>query len=151
MKLVQQKYQSLMKKKIQRLKISKVYSIDFEQVRKLQAFVYDETLFETDRKLIRQWKLLFMLKYNAFSKAGAQVPFSSVNFGTDISEEGRMISKLNAFTRKGMGNGETPIFPILIFKVKEGINLNKEDKNYDLFRLAMRVSSKKTVSKLQFP
>ena len=77
------------------------------------------------------------------SRAGAQVPFSSVNFGTDISEEGRMVIKnLLLATEKGLGNGETPIFPILIFKVKEGVNLNQEDPNYDLFKLACRVSSK---------
>lgn len=78
------------------------------------------------------------------SRAGAQVPFSSVNFGMDTSEEGRMVSKnLLLAQEAGLGNGETPIFPILIFQVKEGINYNPEDKNYDLFKLAMRVSAKR--------
>ena len=111
-------------KNIEAQKISKVYSIDFEQVRKLQAFVYDETLFETDRKTYQAMEAFIHNLNTMHSRAGAQVPFSSVNFGTDISEEGRMISKnLMLSQEKGLGNGETPIFPILIFKVKEGINL----------------------------
>lgn len=78
------------------------------------------------------------------ARAGAQVPFSSLNFGTDVSEEGRMVSKnLMLAQEAGLGNGETPIFPILIFKVKEGINYNPEDPNYDLFKLACRVSAKR--------
>ena len=110
-------------KNIEAQKISKVYSIDFEQVRKLQAFVYDETLFETDRKTYQAMEAFIHNLNTMHSRAGAQVPFSSVNFGTDISEEGRMISKnLMLSQEKGLGNGETPIFPILIFKVKEGIN-----------------------------
>ncbi|WP_347353026.1 anaerobic ribonucleoside triphosphate reductase [Acetoanaerobium noterae] len=138
-------------KNIEAQKISKVYSIDFEQVRKLQAFVYDETLFETDRKTYQAMEAFIHNLNTMHSRAGAQVPFSSVNFGTDISEEGRMISKnLMLSQEKGLGNGETPIFPILIFKVKESINLNKEDKNYDLFRLAMRVSSKRLFPNFSF-
>ncbi len=78
------------------------------------------------------------------SRAGAQVPFTSLNFGTDTSPEGRLVNKafLNA-TLKGLGRGETPIFPISIFKVKEGVNYNPEDPNYDLFKLSMEVSSKR--------
>lgn len=78
------------------------------------------------------------------SRAGAQVPFSSLNFGTDTSEEGRMVTKnLLLAQEAGLGNGETAIFPILIFKVKEGVNYNSEDPNYDLFKLSMRVSAKR--------
>lgn len=77
------------------------------------------------------------------SRAGAQVPFSSVNFGTDTTPEGRMVIKnLLLSIDRGLGNGETPIFPVSIFKVKDGINYNKEDPNYDLFRLACKVSAK---------
>ncbi|MBQ9020185.1 anaerobic ribonucleoside triphosphate reductase [Candidatus Saccharibacteria bacterium] len=78
------------------------------------------------------------------SRAGAQVPFTSINFGTDTSPSGRLVSKhlLNA-TENGLGHGETPIFPISIFKVKEGINYNPEDPNYDLFKRSMEVSSKR--------
>ena len=85
------------------------------------------------------------------SRAGAQVPFSSINFGTDISPEGRMVSKnLLLSMEKGLGNGETAIFPILIFKVKEGINLNESDPNYDLFKLSCRVSAKRLFPNFSF-
>ncbi len=78
------------------------------------------------------------------SRAGAQVPFTSINFGTDTSPAGRLVSKmLLEATDKGLGKGETPIFPISIFKVKEGINYNPEDPNYDLFKRSMEVSSKR--------
>ena len=85
------------------------------------------------------------------SRAGAQVPFSSINYGMDTSPEGRMVIK-NALlaTEKGLGNGETPIFPIHIFKVKDGINYNAGDPNYDLFKLACRVSSKRLFPKFSF-
>jgi ribonucleoside-triphosphate reductase len=78
------------------------------------------------------------------SRAGAQVPFSSINIGTDTTAEGRMISKalLKAFD-KGLGKGESPIFPNVVFRLKEGINFNPEDPNYDLFQLAMKVASKR--------
>ena len=85
------------------------------------------------------------------SRAGAQVPFSSINFGTDTSPEGRMVSeKLMLAQEAGLGNGETPIFPILIFKVKEGINYNPGDPNYDLFKLACRVSAKRLFPNFEF-
>ncbi|MDW7728556.1 MAG: anaerobic ribonucleoside-triphosphate reductase [Bacillota bacterium] len=78
------------------------------------------------------------------SRAGAQVPFSSLNFGTDTSEEGRLITKavLEAF-RRGLGHGETPIFPNLVFRIKEGVNFNAEDPNYDLYKLALQVASRR--------
>ncbi len=78
------------------------------------------------------------------SRAGAQVPFTSINFGTDTSPAGRLVSRmLLEATDKGLGKGETPIFPISIFKVKEGINYNPEDPNYDLFKRSMEVSAKR--------
>lgn len=78
------------------------------------------------------------------SRAGAQVPFSSINFGTDISSEGRMVTKNYLLAAEaGLGQGETPIFPISIFKVKEGINFNEGEPNYDLFKLSLRVSAKR--------
>ena len=65
------------------------------------------------------------------SRAGAQVPFSSINYGTDTSWEGRLaIEQLLLATEAGLGQGETPIFPIQIFRVKEGVNYNPEDPNY---------------------
>ena len=78
------------------------------------------------------------------SRAGAQVPFTSVNFGTDTTPEGRLvIGALLKAVWNGMGQGETPIFPITIFKVKEGVNYNPSDPNYDLFKQAMKVSAKR--------
>ena len=78
------------------------------------------------------------------SRAGAQVPFSSINIGTDMTPEGRMVNfaMLRAFD-KGLGRGESPIFPNLVFRLKEGVNFNPEDPNYDLFQLAMDVASRR--------
>ena len=85
------------------------------------------------------------------SRAGAQVPFSSINYGLDTSWEGRLaIEQLLLATEAGLGNGETPIFPIQIFRVKEGVNYNPEDPSYDLFRLAMLVSSKRLFPNFSF-
>ena len=85
------------------------------------------------------------------SRAGAQVPFSSLNYGTDTSPEGRMvIDCLLDATIRGLGNGETPIFPIQIFKVKEGISYNPEDVNYDLFKKALVCSSKRLFPNFSF-
>ena len=78
------------------------------------------------------------------SRAGAQTPFSSINYGTDTSPEGRMVIRnVLLATDAGLGNGETCIFPIHIFKVKEGVNYNEGDPNYDLFRLSCKVSAKR--------
>ena len=78
------------------------------------------------------------------SRAGSQVPFSSINLGTDITEEGRMVSRavLEAF-RRGLGRGESPIFPNLVFRIKEGCNFNPEDPNYDLYKLAIEVAARR--------
>lgn len=85
------------------------------------------------------------------SRAGAQVPFSSLNYGTDTTDEGRMVmhTLLDA-TIAGLGNGETPIFPIQIFKVKEGVNYLPEDPNYDLFKKTMLCSSKRLFPNFSF-
>ena len=85
------------------------------------------------------------------SRAGAQVPFSSINYGTCTSWEGRLaMEQLLLATEAGLGNGETPIFPIQIFRVKEGVNYNPDDPNYDLFKLAMRVSAKRLFPNFSF-
>ena len=78
------------------------------------------------------------------SRAGAQVPFSSLNVGTETSEKARLVVKnLLLAYEAGLGRGENPIFPNIIFRVKEGVNLNPGDPNYDLFQLAIRVASKR--------
>lgn len=85
------------------------------------------------------------------SRAGAQVPFSSINYGTCTSSAGRLVMKsLLEATWDGLGGGETPIFPVQIFKVKEGINYNEEDPNYDLFRQALKVSAKRLFPNFSF-
>ena len=85
------------------------------------------------------------------SRAGAQIPFSSLNYGTDTSPEGRLVMKsILLATEAGLGKGETPIFPIQIFKVKEGVNYNPQDPNYDLFKLACRVSAKRLFPNFSF-
>ena len=85
------------------------------------------------------------------SRAGAQVPFSSINYGMDTSPEGRLVIRevLNAIDA-GLGNGETPIFPISVFQLKSGVNYNVGDKNYDLFRQACKVSAKRLFPKLNW-
>lgn len=85
------------------------------------------------------------------SRAGAQVPFSSINYGTDTSWAGRLaVEQLLLATEAGLGHGETPIFPIQIFRVKEGVNYNPKDPNYDLFKLAMRCSAKRLFPNFSF-
>jgi ribonucleoside-triphosphate reductase len=78
------------------------------------------------------------------SRAGAQTPFSSINYGTDTTPEGRMVIRnVLLALDAGLGHGETCIFPIHIFKVKEGVNYNESDPNYDLFRLSCKVSARR--------
>ena len=85
------------------------------------------------------------------SRAGAQTPFSSINYGTDTSPEGRMaIRNILLALDAGLGHGETCIFPIHIFKVKEGVNYNEGDPNYDLFRLSCKVSAKRLFPNFTF-
>lgn len=85
------------------------------------------------------------------SRAGAQVPFSSINYGLDTRWEGRMaMEQLLLATEAGLGGGETPIFPIQIFRVKDGVNFNPGEPNYDLFKLAMRASAKRLFPNFSF-
>ena len=106
---------------------------------------------ETDRATYQAMEALIHNLNTMNSRAGAQNPFSSINYGTDTSPEGRMVS-LNVMKAEeaGLGNGETPIFPIHIFKVKDGVNFNEGDPNYDLFKLAMRVSAKRMFPNFSF-
>lgn len=131
--------------------LANIFKIDLEIASKVQKFAWKEAYKETNRNTYQAMEAFIHNLNTMHSRAGAQVPFSSVNFGTDTSEEGRMITKnLLLSAEKGLGNGETPIFPILIFKVKEGISLNKEDPNYDLFKLACRVSAKRLFPNFSF-
>ena len=106
---------------------------------------------ETDKAAYQAMEALVHNLNTMNSRAGAQVPFSSLNYGTDTSEQGRMVVRnLLLATEAGLGDGETPIFPVQIFKVKEGVNYNEEDPNYDLFKLAMRVSAKRLFPNFSF-
>lgn len=85
------------------------------------------------------------------SRAGAQVPFSSINFGTDVSPEGRCVSKnLMQAVYDGLGNGETAIFPITIFKCKSGVNFEPGTPNYDLFQQAIKTTAKRLFPNFSF-
>lgn len=106
---------------------------------------------EIQRKTYQAMEALVHNLNTMHSRAGAQVPFSSLNYGTDTSLEGRLVMKsIMLATEAGLGNGETPIFPIQIFKVKEGVSYNPEDPNYDLFKLACRVSAKRLFPNFSF-
>ncbi|MDD4001062.1 MAG: anaerobic ribonucleoside triphosphate reductase, partial [Bacilli bacterium] len=132
-----------------RAKLANIYS-DFEiemLFNKIVMITYDETKDATYQAM----EALIHNLNTMHSRAGAQVPFSSLNYGTDISDEGRMVIEcLLDATVAGLGDGETPIFPIQIFKLKEGINYNSEDKNYDLFQKAMFTSSKRMFPNFSF-
>ena len=105
-------------------------------------YAAEEALATTDRRCYQAMEALIHNLNTMNSRAGAQVPFSSLNYGTDTSAEGRMaVKNLLLATQAGLGGGETSIFPVQIFKVKEGVNFNAEDPNYDLFQLAMRTSA----------
>ncbi len=108
-----------------------------EIIQKAQCFSKKKSLTETDKATYQAMESLIHNLNTMHSRAGAQTPFSSVNYGMDTSTEGRMVVKnLLLVTEVGLGNGETPIFPIQIFRVKEGINFNPGEPNYDLFRLS---------------
>jgi len=116
-----------------------------------ELFATTYAISETDEKTFQAMEALIHNLNTMHSRAGAQVPFSSVNFGTDVSAEGRMVTKnLLLATEAGLGNGETAIFPISIFKVKEGVNFNEGDPNLDLFKLACRVSAKRLFPNFSF-
>lgn len=116
-----------------------------------QKFAKKHALIDTRRRTYQAMEALVHNLNTMHSRAGAQIPFSSINYGTDTSPEGRMVmEELLKATYAGLGNGETPIFPIQIFKVKEGINYNPEDPNYDLFKLSMKVSAKRLFPNFSF-
>ena len=115
-----------------------------EQLKRMFEMSINKALDKTDKRTYQAMEAFVHNLNTMHSRAGAQVPFSSINFGTDTSSEGRMITKNYMLAAEaGLGHGETPIFPISIFKVKDGVNYNPEDPNYDLFKLSLRVSAKR--------
>ncbi|MBR4509889.1 MAG: anaerobic ribonucleoside triphosphate reductase, partial [Ruminococcus sp.] len=122
-----------------------------ETAEKIQEFSRKNAEKETDRATYQAMEALIHNLNTMNSRAGAQTPFSSINYGTDTSPEGRMVIKNVLLAQEaGLGNGETPIFPIHIFKIKDGINYNPTDPNYDLFKLACRVSAKRLFPNFSF-
>ena len=124
---------------------------DRETLEKLQKKATKFADKEIVRKTYQAMEALIHNLNTMHSRAGAQVPFSSINYGTDTSPEGRLVMKcLMEATEAGLGYGETPIFPIQIFKVKEGVSYNPEDPNYDLFKLACKTSAKRLFPNFSF-
>ncbi len=122
-----------------------------EQLALLRTFARENATQETDKAVFQAMEALIHNLNTMHSRAGAQTPFSSINYGLDTSPEGRSIIKnILLATEAGLGFGETPIFPIHIFRIKEGINYNPGEPNYDLFKLACRVSAKRLFPNFAF-
>ncbi len=120
------------------------YAISLEKAHKLITRASIRAYKKTDRDTQQAMEGFVHNLNTMHSRAGAQTPFSSINYGTDTSPEGRMVIRnILLALDAGLGHGETCIFPIHIFKVKEGVNYNEEDPNYDLFRLSCKVSAKR--------
>ncbi len=127
------------------------YIQDKDVIEKIQKFAVKYTEKEVVRATYQAMESFIHNLNTMHSRAGAQVPFSSINYGLDTTPEGRLaIEQVLLATEAGLGNGETPIFPIQIFKIKEGINYNEGDPNYDLFKLSMRVSAKRLFPNYSF-
>jgi ribonucleoside-triphosphate reductase len=125
--------------------------ISAQEAQGAHAFAVENALRITERTTYQAMEALIHNLNTMNSRAGAQVPFSSLNYGTDTSPEGRMVMKnLLLATEAGLGQGETPIFPVQIFKVKEGVNYNPGDPNYDLFKLSIKVSAKRLFPNFSF-
>ena len=121
------------------------------EAREAHRFAAKTAWHETDKATYQAMEALIHNLNTMNSRAGAQVPFSSINYGTCQSQEGRMVMRnLLEATDAGLGDGETPIFPVQIFKVKEGVNYNPGDPNYDLFKLAMKTSAKRLFPNFSF-
>ena len=127
------------------------YYKDSSEVERIFKVSYDKAIAKTNRMTYQAMEAFIHNLNTMHSRAGAQVPFSSINFGTDISPEGRMVTKNYLLAAEaGLGKGETPIFPISIFKVKEGLNYNPGEPNYDLLKLSCKVSAKRLFPNFSF-
>ena len=122
-----------------------------ELVQNAHEYAASEAYSATDRRTYQAMEAFIHNLNTMNSRAGAQVPFSSINYGTDTSPEGRMVMEnLLKATQAGLGSGETSIFPVQIFKVKAGLSFNPGDPNYDLFQLAMRTSAMRLFPNFSF-
>lgn len=135
--------------KVERQYLSKY--LDKNTIKKIQDFCVKYTEKEVEKATYQAMEAFIHNLNTMHSRAGAQVPFSSINYGLDTSPEGRLVMKeLLYATEAGLGNGETPIFPIQIFRVKDGINYNPTDPNYDIFKLSCKVSAKRLFPNFSF-
>lgn len=127
------------------------YCRESEQLKRFFRIAYNKALKKTE-SIVYQAMEAFIHNLNTMrSRAGAVLPNSTVNLGTDTTPEGRMITKNYLLAlEKGIGKEEKPLYPITIFKVKEGINYNKNDPNYDLLKLACKVDSEKQLIEFSF-
>ena len=130
---------------------TKCEKLNDELISEIQVEALEQATQETDRATYQAMEALVHNLNTMHSRAGAQTPFSSINYGMDTSAEGRLVVKNVLLAHEaGLGAGETPIFPIHIFRVKEGINVEPNEPNYDLFKLACRVSSKRLFPNFAF-
>lgn len=136
-----------------------VHKTFVKHVRRLQSYPTDWTeeaideiaWKETDRDVYQACEAFVHNCNSMHSRGGGQVPFVSINYGTDTSPEGRMvIENILKATKAGLGNGETPIFPIQIFKMKKGVNFEADEPNYDLYQLALETTAKRLFPNFSF-
>ena len=125
--------------------------LDADILQKAQDYAVNQADEEVDRSTYQAMEAFVHNLNTMNSRAGAQVPFSSINYGMDTSPEGRLIIKnILLATEAGLGHGETAIFPIQIFRIKKGVNYDPGDPNYDLLKLAFRVSAKRMYPNFSF-
>ena len=128
-----------------------IQGADHDVLKAAHRFSAENAAEQTDRETYQAMEALVHNLNTMNSRAGAQVPFSSLNYGTDTSPEGRMVIRnLLTATEAGLGGGETPIFPVQIFKVKDGVNYKEGDPNYDLFRMAVKTSAQRLFPNFSF-
>ncbi len=130
---------------------TKLKTLKLTNIEKLINFITTEATKEVENDTYQAMESLIHNLNTMHSRAGAQVPFSSINYGTDTSNEGRLVvKKMLEATQAGLGEHETAIFPIQIFKVKDGINYNPNDPNYDLFQLAIKTTAERLFPNFSF-
>ena len=125
--------------------------LDAEILQKAQHYAVNKADEEIDRSTYQAMEAFIHNLNTMHSRAGAQTPFSSINYGMDTTPEGRLVIKnILLATESGLGHGETAIFPIQIFRIKKGINYDPGDPNYDLLKLAISVSAKRMYPNFAF-
>lgn len=133
------------------ISIFDAYCRESEQLKRLFRIAYSKAVKKTE-KIVYQAMEAFIHNLNTMrSRAGAVLPNSTVNLGTDTTPEGRMVTKNFLMALEaGIGRDEKPLYPLTVFKVKEEINYDKKDPNYDLFKLACKVDSEKQLINFAF-